>query len=194
MGGVDKSDQLISYHRMTRQTKRYWKTIFYHLLEVAVTNAFIMYKLFRIGDGKTLPTESHFRDQLILQIIQKYGLPLPNGLVPSVQYRICHGSKPFPKEQRSRCAVCGTKTLRKCPDCPFTPALCQFSLHKDCHDVWHSTAHDSQRREWLVRKRACLARCSNPEQLASTSASSASQKRGPGRPKGSKDKKKRKSY
>ena len=28
MGGVDKSDQLISYHRILRQTKKYWKTIF----------------------------------------------------------------------------------------------------------------------------------------------------------------------
>lgn len=60
MGGVDKSDQLISYHRMTRQTKRYWKTIFYHLFEVAVTNAFILFKLSRIADGKKFPTESRF--------------------------------------------------------------------------------------------------------------------------------------
>lgn len=29
MGGVDKSDQYISYHRILRQTKRYWKTIFF---------------------------------------------------------------------------------------------------------------------------------------------------------------------
>ena len=28
MGGVDKSDQLISYHKTSRRTKKYWKTIF----------------------------------------------------------------------------------------------------------------------------------------------------------------------
>ena len=44
MGGVDKSDQYISYHRILRQTKRYWNTIFYHLLEICTTNSYILYK------------------------------------------------------------------------------------------------------------------------------------------------------
>ena len=39
MGGVDKSDQYISYNRILRKTVRYWKTFLYHLLEVAVYNA-----------------------------------------------------------------------------------------------------------------------------------------------------------
>ncbi len=30
MGGVDKSDQMISYDKVSRRTVRYWKTIFYH--------------------------------------------------------------------------------------------------------------------------------------------------------------------
>ena len=28
MGGVDRSDQLIKYYNVLRQTKKYWKTIF----------------------------------------------------------------------------------------------------------------------------------------------------------------------
>ena len=38
MGGVDKSDQLLCYHSSSRYATRYWKTMFYYLLEVAVTN------------------------------------------------------------------------------------------------------------------------------------------------------------
>ena len=29
MGGVDKSDQLIHYYNVLRQTKKYWKTLFF---------------------------------------------------------------------------------------------------------------------------------------------------------------------
>ena len=39
VGGVDNSDQLISYHRVIRQMKQYWKTLLYHLIEIAVTKA-----------------------------------------------------------------------------------------------------------------------------------------------------------
>ena len=41
MGGVDKSDQLLSYHNVLCGTVRYWKTLFYHGLHVAVVNSFI---------------------------------------------------------------------------------------------------------------------------------------------------------
>jgi len=43
MGGVDKSDQFMSYHCVLRQTIYYWKTLFYHLIEIMATNAFIFY-------------------------------------------------------------------------------------------------------------------------------------------------------
>lgn len=42
MGGVDKSDQFISYNRILRRTKRYWLTMFYHMLEIATTNVCIL--------------------------------------------------------------------------------------------------------------------------------------------------------
>ena len=34
MGGVDKSDQFLSYNRLLRKTVWYWKTMFYHLIEI----------------------------------------------------------------------------------------------------------------------------------------------------------------
>lgn len=41
MGGVDKSDQFISYHSVLTQTVNYWKTCFFHLLDVATVNCHI---------------------------------------------------------------------------------------------------------------------------------------------------------
>ena len=183
MGGVDKSDQLISYHRVTRQTKRYWKTLFFHMIEIAVTNAYILHKMKKLQSGLKTATESEFRDQLVLQIIEKYGFSRPIPTVAS--YQSSHGSKAFPYAQRGRCVVCQVKTARRCPDCPFTPCLCQTS-DKDCHGIWHSEAHLHKRMNWFLTKRNTYTRLTNPPTKHLPS------KRGPGRPKGSKDKRKRK--
>ena len=51
LGGVDKSDQFMSYHRVLHQTIRYWKTLFYHLIEIMATNTFIFYKWVRMECG-----------------------------------------------------------------------------------------------------------------------------------------------
>lgn len=44
MGGVDRSDQLIKYYNVLRQTKKYWKTLLFHCIDIAVVNAHIMNK------------------------------------------------------------------------------------------------------------------------------------------------------
>ena len=52
MRGVDRSDQLISLCNAGRRTKKWWKRLFYHELEIAVLNAHIIFdKLL----GKTTP-------------------------------------------------------------------------------------------------------------------------------------------
>ena len=66
MGGVNKSDQLVSYRRIIQQTKKYWKTLYYHLFEIAATNAFILHKLHLISQNKKTMTESNFRDALVM--------------------------------------------------------------------------------------------------------------------------------
>ena len=38
MGGVDKSDQFLAYHNVPRKTLRYWKTLFYHMIDIAAVN------------------------------------------------------------------------------------------------------------------------------------------------------------
>jgi len=40
MCGVDKSDQYLTYHNVLRKTVRYWKTLFYHLVNVAAVSAY----------------------------------------------------------------------------------------------------------------------------------------------------------
>lgn len=65
MGGVDKSDELVSYQRIICQTKKYWKTLLYHLLEIAAANSFILRKFLLLQSHQKTITESQFRDQLV---------------------------------------------------------------------------------------------------------------------------------
>ena len=44
MGGVDRSDQLIKYYNVLRQTKKYRNTLLFHYIDVAVVKAYILHK------------------------------------------------------------------------------------------------------------------------------------------------------
>ena len=43
MGGVDKSDQLVVYYGFRRSSKKWWKRAFFHLMEMTMVNAYILY-------------------------------------------------------------------------------------------------------------------------------------------------------
>lgn len=131
MGGEDKSDQLLSYHNVLRRTVEYWKTLFYHGLDVAVVNPFIVYNLLAYQAGMHTITEKDFRDMLVLQIIEKYGCeqrqPVTRGRPPKSTYRVHHGSTPTCDKGRFQCCKLSKKvnfTQRKSADCPFSPSLC----------------------------------------------------------------------
>ena len=174
MGVVDLSDQLIGYHCILCQTKKYWKTLFYHQLEISITNAFILHKWLIMMKGGSAPTNRSFRDQVVLDIIGQYSKAY---VAPVNSYKICHGSTAYDGKRR-RCGICHSLTSRLCPDCPFSPALCQ-SVRKDCHGVWYTPTSDIQRMRWFRQ-----------QSKKATAVSKVPSKR-KGRPKGSKDKVKR---
>ena len=39
--GSSSSNQFLAYHNVLRKTVRYWKTLFYHMIDIAAVNAFI---------------------------------------------------------------------------------------------------------------------------------------------------------
>ena len=43
MGGVDKADQLLVYYGYSHFSKKWWKRVFFHLLDVTLVNAYLLY-------------------------------------------------------------------------------------------------------------------------------------------------------
>ena len=44
MNAVDRSDQILATHNVQRKCSRWWKTLFYHLTDIAVVNSFILFR------------------------------------------------------------------------------------------------------------------------------------------------------
>ena len=47
MGGVDKSDQLLTSYNLLMKSMRWWKTLFFHMVDVAVLNSYLLFQAWR---------------------------------------------------------------------------------------------------------------------------------------------------
>ncbi len=45
MGGVDMSDQFVLYYGYAHRNNKWWKRVFFHLLDLCIVNAHILYNL-----------------------------------------------------------------------------------------------------------------------------------------------------
>ena len=66
-GGIDKPG--ISQCFADNSAFIYWKTLFYHMIDVAVVNTFLLYNHLALLSGCRTVSENDLRDELVLQII-----------------------------------------------------------------------------------------------------------------------------
>lgn len=70
---VDKSDMMIGDVECVRRTVKWYKKLFFHLVDVVVLNSYIYYKM---RSGKKLPLRIFVHD-LVYQLLEKYGTMAP---------------------------------------------------------------------------------------------------------------------
>ena len=115
MGGVDKSDQMIGKYKALRRTSKFWKTLFYHMLDIARVNSYIMFQEFRSLDKNVNIVElerpkSYAQLDFTIELIRELSNISKNMKVPlfvrnpSVTDK--HNVQPAPSQKRKNCFRC----------------------------------------------------------------------------------------
>jgi len=137
MGGVDRFDQLRERYALGRCSVKWWHRIFYFLVDVAIVNSFVMWKINKRENGQ--------HNQLT------YRIHLSRQLITGFSSRKCRGQKPVflakkckvPDDVRlafvgvhqpvlgdtyRRCRHCSTKVGEKCTHCICTNCQVPFCI------------------------------------------------------------------
>lgn len=149
MGGVDLCDQYNQYHSFCRRSLKWWKKVFFWLIEVCVTNSFILYKLTRPppvpGQPVVRYTRLKFRKALVSALVPKPADP-PRVGRPSDGPPLQRLNNTFHVLELSRtktdCRVCSDRsrgvrheTLWICTTCTDRPHLHPGNCYVRYHTV-----------------------------------------------------------
>lgn len=143
MGGVDRADQMRSFYTVGRQSRKWYRYIFWFVFNVAACNAYILECEHRRRRNQRKRPQADFRLELGKRLINGYSYrKRPANQVPADEPRRDHQSVRLEgrKKECVQCKASGRKTQRgypvetknKCQQCNV--ALCKLR----CFDEYHS--------------------------------------------------------
>ena len=160
MNAVDRSDQILATNNVNRKCMRWWKTLFFHLIDIAVVNSFLLFKEHqaKFPDNVDLHRPSHyslgdFREEIVRQLCD-----LPECDVPPVLSSV-KPAPPRPSEFKTvhiprftdvqrRCVVCvkkgrGEFKVRSFCSAPQCEGKYMHVTTKNCFEEFHSEEYHS---------------------------------------------------
>ena len=142
MGGVDKNDAIIGNYSCIHKSYKWYIKIFFHYLEEAIFNAFIIYKNY-------LPQPKYTFMGCKLEIIRSMLGDAGSHVEPSSEFdplKGWHFAEVIPATEKKgksqkRCVVCWKRKVRKesrnqCSQCDDHPRLCPTP----CFMIYHTKA------------------------------------------------------
>ena len=165
MGGVDRHDRLVGHHSIPLSSKRGYVKVFFHLLDSAVVNSWILFKTAQKSKGKWSLAEERrytlawFKESVILSLCgtftsrkQTPSLNLSKPVLPTLTIRqaTLHQIKPVSQisgmvSTPSKCIGCGCLKRTAC-------AICKLPYCYDCgvehlNDILIRASEDTQHLE-----------------------------------------------
>ncbi|XP_022095908.1 piggyBac transposable element-derived protein 4-like [Acanthaster planci] len=142
MGGVDKSEQLAASHRAIRKSMKWYKKLFFYLLDLTLVNSYCVH----LAVGHRL-SFLDFRLQLVRELLdeplphyrpQRDAPPVSNSRFVGRHFPIVVGKTDYGEYRYRRCVVCSSKGLRKktrheCDSCNMP--LCIDPCFREYHTV-----------------------------------------------------------
>ncbi|KAF3842779.1 hypothetical protein F7725_001628 [Dissostichus mawsoni] len=139
MGGVDVSDALIGYYSVHHKTMKWYKTFFYHFLDIAVVNSFLLHKelhKMRGDPGGTKPhTQKSFREQLAADMRGEVPAAPPPPCMPAYYGEDATALRRYCR----RCSEAGKKTVKTPVYCTKCHVPLCFTSKKNCFKAWHTS-------------------------------------------------------
>lgn len=142
-GGEDVSNALIGYYTVFRQTKKWYRSFFYHFVDIAIVNAFILHQQMAKSKNQKAMTQKAFRETLITELtgIGSASTSTPKAPVPTTGLHLPRYISGDSTVGRRKCKLCQLKTPMICATCDV--ALCLVS-NRNCYVKWHEQDSDSE--------------------------------------------------
>ena len=147
MRGVDRADQMIGYYNLGRRSLKWWKRVFFYLIEVAALNAYILSVHGKLGERISARDDyMSFRIRLGEQLVGSFSSRRGprHASVEDVRLKFDANHKHSPEgvgtSRRSDCVVCRKLGLRHastiiCGTCKVH--LC-VKPERNCYSRFHS--------------------------------------------------------
>ena len=156
MNAVDRSDQIIG--TCFEKCVKWWKTLFFHLIDMAVVNSFILFKAQFPDEPASKRTAdyslTHFREEIVRQLCDfpEYGHPLVHVTAKPARPPTDHGPFrtehiPIVGDERRMCVVCWkTKRIDSRVQTYCSAPQCNRHMHitkeKNYFKLFHSDDYD----------------------------------------------------
>lgn len=141
MAGVDRADQYSTCYEIDRKTNKWWKRVFYRLLQIAVSNSWIIFKKFRSTEMPLIDFLMPLSENLIqigkLEMKSKKIIRAGTG-PPAKRLKVTSTvieHQPIRQATKRRCTFCATK--KKESRTFYVCSTCNVPLCVDCFAPCH---------------------------------------------------------